>query len=104
MYAIVETSGRQFKVAEGDRILVDRMQAEVGAEITLDRVLMLHGDDLVIGAPCVPGVSISARVVEHSRGEKVTSFKFVRTRRYRRRHGYRHSHTLLEIVGVNTTP
>jgi large subunit ribosomal protein L21 len=100
MYAIVETSGRQFKVAEGDRILVDRMQAEVGSTITLDRVLLVHGDELVIGAPVVDGVSISAKVVEHSLGEKVRSFKFVRTRRYRRRHGYRHHHTLLEIVGI----
>ena len=101
MYAIVETSGRQFKVAQGDRILVDRMQAEVGSEITLDRVLLVHGDDLVVGAPVVEGAKVSARVVEHPRGEKQKSFKFVRTRRYRRRHGYRHSHTLLEIVGIN---
>ena len=100
MYAIVETSGRQFKVAEGDRILVDRMQAEVGSEIVLDRVLLLHGDDLVVGAPVIDGASISARVIEHTKGEKVTSFKFVRTRRYRRRHGYRHSHTTLEILGI----
>lgn len=100
MYAIVETSGRQFKVAEGDRIQVDRVQAEVGSEITLDRVLLVHGDELVVGAPVVPGASISARVVEHTKGDKVTSFKFVRTRRYRRRHGYRHSHTTLEILGI----
>ena len=100
MYAIVETSGRQFKVAEGDKILVDRVQAEVGSEIVLDRVLLLHGDDLVVGAPVIDGASISARVIEHTKGEKVTSFKFVRTRRYRRRHGYRHSHTTLEILGI----
>ena len=100
MYAIVETSGKQYRVAQGDSILVDRMQAEVGATITLDQVLLVHGDSVKIGAPTVAGAKVTATVVEHSRGEKLRSFKYVRTRRYRRRHGYRHDYTRLEILDI----
>lgn len=100
MYAIVETSGKQYKVAPGDRILVDRMAAEVGSTITLDRVLLVHGEEIRVGAPTLAGASITARVLEHPKGEKLRSFHYVRTRRHRRRHGYRHSHTELEIVDI----
>jgi large subunit ribosomal protein L21 len=100
MYAIVETSGKQYRVAKGDTILVDRMAAEIGATVTLDRVLLVHGDQVKVGAPTVAGASVTAKVLEHPRGEKLRSFKYVRTRRYRRRHGYRHSHTTLEILDI----
>lgn len=100
MYAIVETSGKQYRVAKGDTIVVDRMQAEVGSTVTLDQVLMVHGAEVKVGAPNVPGASVTAKVVDHPRGEKLRSFKYVRTRRYRRRHGYRHSHTTLEILDI----
>ena len=100
MYAIVETSGRQYRVAQGDSILVDHLAADVGSTVPLDRVLMVHGDAVKVGAPTVAGASVTAKVLEHPRGEKVRSFKYVRTRRYRRRHGYRHSHTRLEILEI----
>jgi large subunit ribosomal protein L21 len=100
MYAIVETCGKQYRVAKGDTILVDRLQADVGSTITLDRVLMLHGDQLKVGKPTVAGAAVQARVTDHRLGEKLHSFKYVRTRRYRRRHGYRHSHTELEILDI----
>lgn len=100
MYAIVETCGKQYRVAKGDTIVVDRLQAEVGSTITLDRVLLLHGVDLKVGKPVVAGAAVQARVTEHMLGEKLKSFKYVRTRRYRRRHGYRHSHTALEILDI----
>ena len=101
MFAIVQTSGKQYRVAAGETIRVDHVDADVGATITLDRVLMLVGDDTVVGAPTVPGASISARVVEHFQGDKVITFKYMRTRRFRRRVGYRHSHTTLEILSIN---
>lgn len=100
MYAIVETCGKQYRVAKGDTILVDRLQAEVGSTITLDRVLLVQGAELKVGAPVVSGASVQARVTEHKLGEKLHSFKYVRTRRYRRRHGYRHHHTALEILDI----
>lgn len=101
MYAIVETSGKQYRVQPGEVITVDRMQAEVGAEITLDRVLLVHGGEVKIGTPCVAGASVTAKVVAHPRGDKVITFKYRPTRRMRRRVGFRHSHTQLEIVGIN---
>jgi len=100
MYAIVETSGKQYRVAVGETILVDQMAAEVGSTVTLDRVLMVHGDAVSVGSPLVAGAAVTVRVVEHVRGEKLRSFKYVRTRRYRRRHGYRHHHTKLEILDI----
>lgn len=100
MYAIVETSGKQYRVQEGQVITVDRMQAEVGSEITLDRVLLVHGDQVQIGTPLVDGASVTAKVVDHPRGEKVITFKYRPTRRMRRRVGFRHSHTQLEITAI----
>lgn len=101
MFAIVQTSGKQYRVAAGEMIKVDHVAADVGATITLDRVLMISGDSLRIGAPTVDGASITARVVEHFQGDKVITFKYMRTRRFRRRVGYRHSHTTLEILSIN---
>jgi large subunit ribosomal protein L21 len=100
MYAIVETSGSQYRVQKGDKIVVDRVAAEVGATVTLDRVLLLHGDSIQLGEPTVAGASITAKVLSHTLGEKLRSFKYVRTRRYRRRHGYRHHNTTLEILEI----
>lgn len=100
MYAIVETSGKQYRVAIGDTIVVDQMAAEVGSTVTFDRVLLLHGEAVQVGTPVVAGAVVTARVVDHHRGEKLRSFKYVRTRRYRRRHGYRHHNTKLEILDI----
>ncbi|MBX2800073.1 MAG: 50S ribosomal protein L21 [Myxococcales bacterium] len=100
MYAIVETCGKQYRVSEGDVIEVDRLKADVGAEITLDRVLLVHGDQVQVGCPCVEGASVKAKVVDHTRGPKVITFKYRPTRRMRRRVGFRHSHTQLEILGI----
>lgn len=101
MYAIVETSGRQFRVEPGKKIIVDRMAAEVGSTITLDRVLLVDGDALTVGAPTVPGATVSARVLAHGQGDKVMTFKYRRRRRSRRTVGFRAKQTTLEILGIN---
>jgi large subunit ribosomal protein L21 len=101
MFAIVETSGKQYRVAQGDLITVDHVAAEPGSTVTLDRVLMLGGEKTVVGSPTVAGASITAKVVEHFQGDKVITYKFMRTRRFRRRVGFRHSHTTLEIVSIS---
>ena len=100
MFAIVETSGKQYRVAAGDVITVDRRKEDVGSDITLDRVLLVSGDDLKVGSPIVEGAKVSARVVDHPRGNKVITFKYRPTRRFRRRVGFRHSHPTLEITGI----
>lgn len=102
MYAIIEACGKQYRVAKGDTILVDHLDADVGAIVRIDRVLMLGGDTVVVGAPTVPGAAVLATVDSHPRGEKVTSLKYIRTRRFRRRHGFRASHTTLTITDIQS--
>ena len=102
MYAVVETSGRQFKVAVGDTIEVDRVQAEAGSTLTLDRVLMLGGKGVTVGSPVVPGAKVQAKVVEHYLGEKRLTRKYTRRQRTRRKVGYRPHHTRLEILSIDT--
>ncbi len=100
MYAIVETSGKQYRVEPGATIVVDRVDAEEGASITLDRVLLVAGDEIKVGAPTVEGAKVEAKVVDHHLGDKVLTFKYRRRHRTRRKVGFRHSHTTLEIVGI----
>jgi large subunit ribosomal protein L21 len=100
MYAIVETSGKQYRVSPGDTLTVDRMGAEVGSTVVLDRVLLVHGDEVRVGTPLIGGATVTAKVTDHPLGDKVRTFKYVRTRRHRRRVGFRHSHTTLEIIGI----
>ena len=100
MYAIVQTSGKQYRVEEGCTITVDRVHAEEGKTITLDEVLMVGGDGLKLGSPTVKGAKVTAKIVSHSRGDKTITFKFRRRQRTRRRVGFRSSLTTLEITKI----
>jgi len=101
MFAIVETSGKQYRVEPGASIVVDRMGADVGDTITLERVLLVSGDDTKVGTPTIGGAKVTAKVVDHHKGEKVIAYKYRPRQRYRRRVGFRHSHTTLEIVSID---
>ena len=101
MFAIVETSGKQYRVEPGASIVVDRMGADVGDTVTLERVLLVSGDDTQVGTPTVSGAKVTAQVVDHHKGDKVIAFKYRPRQRYRRRVGFRHSHTTLEIVSID---
>ena len=100
MYAIVATSGKQYRVEEGTKITVDRVAAEIGAEITLDQVLLVGGDKTKIGTPTVKGAKVTAKVVSHELADKSITFKMVHRRRTRVRKGYRARLTTLEITGI----
>lgn len=102
MYAVVETSGKQFRVAPGDQIIVDRRAEGVGDTVILDRVLAIFGDGAKIGQPTVAGAKVTTKVVGHSQGDKVITFKYRRRLRMRRRVGFRASLTTLEIVGIDS--
>ncbi len=102
MYAVVETSGRQFRVAVGDIVTVDKLEAEAGSDLTLDRVLLIGGDSLTVGAPTVKGAKVQAKVIEHFLGEKRLTRKYSRRQRTRRKVGYRPAHSRIEIVGIET--
>jgi large subunit ribosomal protein L21 len=101
MFAIVATSGKQFKVSEGDRILVDRVPAEVGQTVRLDSVLMVGGDDKpMVGTPFVSGAAVEATVVAHRSGDKIIVFKFEARKRKRRKTGHRQQLSELRIGAI----
>jgi large subunit ribosomal protein L21 len=101
-YAIVETGGKQYRVKVGDRIRVERIHADAGSDITLDRVLLLGGTGATtVGAPVVDGASVAAHVEDHLRGEKLYVFKYKAKKRYRRKIGHRQELTELTITGIN---
>lgn len=98
MYAVVETGGKQYRVQVGQTVDVERLPAEVGQQVDLDRVLMLGGDvATVIGQPVVPGVKVRATVVGEPRGKKIIVFKYKPKVRYRRKLGHRQDYTRLHI-------
>jgi len=101
-YAIVETGGKQYRVSVGDRISVERIAAEDGSEITIDRVLLVAGDGSArVGTPTVSGASVVATVDDHFRGEKIIVFKYKPKKRYRRKIGHRQELTHLTITAIN---
>jgi len=102
MYAIVEIGGKQFKVAEGDKIFVPRLKDEVGANVTFDRVLLTSGDAGVsVGAPTVDGASVAAEVLGHVKGDKVIVFKKKRRKGYRVKNGHRQPYTRIKIGSLS---
>ena len=103
MYAIIRTGGKQFRVSAGDHIAVERLDAAEGAEITLDDVLLVGGDDgVAVGNPTIEGASVAARVDEHFRDRKVTVFKYKNKTRRRVLRGHRQHRTRLTITGITS--
>ncbi|MBC7235872.1 MAG: 50S ribosomal protein L21 [Chloroflexi bacterium] len=98
MYAVVETGGKQYKVEVGQTIDVERLPAEIGDTVTLDRVLMLaDGAEVTIGQPVVEGAHVLATVVDHGKADKVIVFKYRPKERYRRKIGHRQPYTRLRV-------
>lgn len=102
MYAIVEIAGRQYRVEENKHLVVNRLQAQTGTTIEFDKVLMLGGEKISVGAPTVEGASVTATVKEHSKGDKVLVFKKKRRKGYTKKNGFRHFHTLLKIESIQS--
>ncbi|MFL2869673.1 MAG: 50S ribosomal protein L21 [Pirellulaceae bacterium] len=103
MYAIIADSGRQFKVEEGQEVVVDLRDAEAGSTITFDQVLAVSGDDGVkIGKPTVDGASVTAEVLGETKGKKIYVQKFRRRKNSRRRTGHRQHYTTVRIDSINS--
>ncbi|HEX9626860.1 MAG TPA: 50S ribosomal protein L21 [Acidiferrobacterales bacterium] len=101
MYAVIETGGKQYKVMVGDVVQVEKLPAEAGASVSLDRVLMIaDGDTVSVGNPVVAGASVQATVKAQGRGDKVRIFKHRRRKHYRKQAGHRQSYTELEITQI----
>ena len=102
MYAVIKTGGKQYRVSAGEKLRVESLPAEVGAEITLDQVLMVSdGDKVTTGSPIVAGASVKATVVAHGRGEKIRIFKMRRRKHYRKTQGHRQNYTEIRIDGIS---
>jgi large subunit ribosomal protein L21 len=100
-YAIIETGGKQYRVAVGDSLAIEKLPLEAGSDVTFDRVLMVGGaDGTKVGTPLVPGASVTARVEDQFRGPKIVVFKYKPKKRYRRRTGHRQALTRVAITAI----
>jgi large subunit ribosomal protein L21 len=102
MYAVFKTGGKQYRATTGDVIKVEKIEAEKGATVELDQVLMVgEGEDVKVGAPYLEGGKVTATVVDHGRRDKINVIKFKRRKNYRRKMGHRQYFTQIEITGID---
>jgi large subunit ribosomal protein L21 len=101
MYAVIETGGKQYRVAQGDVIEIEKLEVLEGAEVALDRVLLVSdGDQVRVGTPMLTGAKVMAKVKSHGRADKVRIFKMRRRKNYRRQQGHRQHYTEIEILNI----
>ena len=101
MYAVIKTGGKQYRVAAGEKLKIEQLPADIGAEIVLDQVLLVaDGDNLKMGRPLVTGASVQAKVLAQGRHDKVRIFKLRRRKHYQKRQGHRQNFTEIEITGI----
>ena len=104
MYAIIESCGKQYKVAEGDVVFFEKLDTEEGKKITFDKVILVSDEGKVeIGSPYVKGAKVEGKVVAHGKGKKIIVFKYKAKKNYRRKQGHRQPYTKVEITAVKTS-
>ncbi|MCI0502212.1 MAG: 50S ribosomal protein L21 [Fusobacteria bacterium] len=102
MYAIIENGGKQYKVAEGDTIQIEKLSVEEGSVVTDSKVLLVSDDNgLKVGQPYVDGATVSLKVVAHGKGDKVLVYKFKAKKNYRRKQGHRQPYTEVTVEGIS---
>ncbi len=103
MYAVFQTGGKQYKVAEGDVIYIEKLDAEEGSTVQFDQVLMVANDDSVlVGNPTIAGATISGKLEKHGRGKKIVVYKYKRRKNYHKKQGHRQpfSKVVIEKITV----
>jgi len=100
MYAVVEFKGKQYRADVGAVLKVDRFDAEKGATVSLDKVLLVSGDSVRVGSPYVAGAAVKTIVQDEIKGEKVVVFKYKPKKDYRRTQGHRQRYTLLKVEDI----
>lgn len=101
MYAIIETGGKQFRVEQGQTLFVEKLDANVGDTVTIDKVLLVEKDgEVKVGAPVVDGAKAVLKVVEHGKGKKVIVFKYKPKKNYRRKQGHRQPYTKVVVEAI----
>ena len=101
MYAIIATGGKQYKVAEGDIIKVEKLGVEAGANVSFDQVLVVNNGELKVGNPTVAGASVTATVVEEGKSKKVIVYRYKRKSGYHKKNGHRQTYTKVKIEKIN---
>ena len=100
MYAIIATGGKQYRVSEGDKIYIEKIDAEVGSTVSFDVLLVENNGEVKVGTPVVEGVKVEGKVVGQVRGEKIIVFKYKSKKNYRRKQGHRQPYTKVEITKI----
>ena len=103
MFAIIKTGGKQYKVAEGDKLLIEKLNQPIGAEFDFEEVLMISNgsaEEAKIGTPLIEGAKVRARVLDHAKGDKKIVFKYTRKTRYKKKKGHRQPYTKVEILQI----
>jgi large subunit ribosomal protein L21 len=101
MYAVIKTGGKQYRVSAGQKLKVEQIPADVGAEVTLDQILMVgEGESVQVGAPFLAGAIVKCTVLSHGRHDKVRIFKMRRRKHYQKRQGHRQNYTELRIDSI----
>ena len=103
MYAIIESCGKQYKVAEGDVVFFEKLDAEEGKKVNFDNVILVSDEGKVqVGNPYVKGVKVEGKVISHGKGKKIIVFKMKPKKNYRRKQGHRQPYTKVEITSIKT--
>ena len=101
MYAIIATGGKQYKVAEGDIIMVEKLGLDAGSAVTFDQVLAVSDGDLTVGCPTVAGATVSGTVVKEGKAKKVIVYKYKRKTGYHKKNGHRQLYTQVKIEKIS---
>ena len=101
MYAVIKTGGKQYRVAEGVYLRVEKIEAELGAAVEFEPLMVGEGDSVKIGTPSVSGAKVSAVIQAHGRGDKIKIVKFRRRKHYQKQTGHRQYYTEIKITGIN---
>lgn len=101
MYAIIATGGKQYKVAEGDIIKVEKLGAEAGESVTFDQVLVVNNGEVVVGSPTVANASVTGTVVREGKGKKIIVYRYKRKSGYHKKNGHRQPFTQVKIEKIN---
>ncbi|GAC1589369.1 MAG: 50S ribosomal protein L21 [Polyangiales bacterium] len=100
MFAVIETGGKQYRVAQGDRLRVEKLPGDIGASVTFEKVLLIGGEAVKVGTPFLSGAAVHAEIVAQGRDRKIIIFKFRRRKNYRRKNGHRQPYTELKVTQV----
>ena len=104
MYAVIESCGKQYKVAEGDVVFFEKLDVEEGKKVTFDKVILVSDEGKVeVGNPYVKSMKVEGKVVSHGKGKKIIVFKMKAKKNYRRKQGHRQPYTKVEITAIKST-